>query len=266
MLARLERPDTALTERLAQAQATLREDFAGKLKKLQDNLHPRPVALKQLPPALTRKFVGASGQLLMLIYPAIDTWEREGAREFVRQLRTVDPGVTGSPVISYEASRLMETAYFQGTLYAALLVSILGAIMLRRPSDTVLALVPLALGTLWTIGFMRVFGLSFNLANVWGLPLIIGASAEYGLMVVLRWRERIQGGGALFPRSVILAVVLNGLTTMSGFGSLMVARHQGIFGLGLLLTIGTAAALAASLILLPVLLRLTDRGLTPKEA
>ena len=266
MLARLERPDAALTERLTQAQATLRDDFAIKLAKLQDNLHPRPVALKELPPALTRKFVGTSGQLLMLIYPGINTWEREGAQEFVRQLRTVDPAVTGSPVISYEASRLMETAYFQGTFYAALVVSILSAIMLRRPSDTVLALVPLALGTLWTIGFMRVFGLSFNLANVWGLPLIIGASAEYGLMVVLRWRERIQGGGALFPRSVVLAVVLNGLTNMSGFGSLMVARHQGIFGLGLLLTIGTAAALAASLILLPVLLRLTDRGFTPKEA
>jgi predicted RND superfamily exporter protein len=202
----------------------------------------------------------------MFVYPAIDTWEREGAREFVRQLRAVDPAVTGSPVISYEASRLMETAYFQGTLYAALLVSLLSAVMLRRPSDTLLALVPLALGTLWTVGSMRVLGLSFNLANVWGLPLIIGASAEYGLMVVLRWRERVQGGGALFPRSVVLAVVLNGLTTMSGFGSLMVARHHGIFGLGLLLTIGTAAALISSLVLLPVLLRLSDRSLIPKEA
>ncbi|HEU5194382.1 MAG TPA: MMPL family transporter, partial [Methylomirabilota bacterium] len=191
MLARLEKSDAGLTERLARAQATLRDDFASKLTKLQANLQPRPVTLEELPPDLTRKFVGASGQLLMFVYPAIDTWEREGAREFVRQLRTVDPAVTGSPVISYEASRLMETAYFQGTLYAALLVSLLSAVMLRRPSDTLLALVPLALGTLWTVGSMRVLGLSFNLANVWGLPLIIGASAEYGLMVVLRWRERV---------------------------------------------------------------------------
>jgi predicted RND superfamily exporter protein len=61
----------------------------------------------------------------------------------------------------------------------------------------------------------------------------------------------------------VLAVVLNGLTTMVGFGSLMVARHQGIFGLGLLLTIGTAAALAASLVLLPALLRLVDGGKKP---
>jgi predicted RND superfamily exporter protein len=43
---------------------------------------------------------------------------------------------------------------------------------------------------------------------------------------------------------------------MSGFGGLMVARHQGIFGLGLILTVGAAASLVSSLIVLPVLLRL----------
>ena len=39
-----------------------------------------------------------------------------------------------------------------------------------------------------------------------------------------------------------MAVVLNGVTTIVGFGSLMIADHQGIFGLGLLLTIGAACA------------------------
>ena len=119
---------------------------------------------------------------------------------------------------------------------------------------------------LWTIGFMRVFDLSFNLANVWGLPLIIGASAEYGLNVVLRYRDWTVAGGAPFPRSGIFAVGLSGLTTMSGFGSLMVAHHQGIFGLGLLLTIGTAAALASSLVLVPALLSLGHRGLFVSRA
>ena len=266
LLGRLQRGDAELASRLAQVQASLRDDFAAKLDTLQDNLAPRHVTVRELPPDLTRKFIGASGRLLMLIYPAIDTWDRDGAREFVRQLRSVDAAVTGSPVISYEASRLVEAAYWHGTLYAAALVAVLAVVMLRRPLDAVLALVPMALGTLWTIGFMPVLGLSFNLANVWGLPLIIGASAEYGLNVVLRYRERTVAGGAPFPRSGILAVVLNGLTNMAGFGSLMVARHQGIFGLGLFLTIGSAAALASSLLLLPTLLCLVDRAFPPFAA
>src|SRR5207237_3388433 len=178
LLARLASGDAQVTSRLAHVQRLLRDDFIATLRKLQDNLAPRPVTVSELPPELTRKFIGASGRLLMLIYPGIDTWEREGAREFVRQLRSVDAAVTGSPVISYEASRMVEAAYWHGTLYAAALVAVLAVVMLRRPLDAVLALVPMALGALWTIGFMPVLGLSFNLATVWGLPLIIGASAR----------------------------------------------------------------------------------------
>jgi predicted RND superfamily exporter protein len=56
-----------------------------------------------------------------------------------------------------------------------------------------------------------------------------------------------------------MAVALNGVTTIVGFGCLMVAAHQGIFGLGLLLTIGSACGLVASLVVLPVILRLITR-------
>jgi len=41
-----------------------------------------------------------------------------------------------------------------------------------------------------------------------------------------------------------------------GFGSLMLAAHRGIYGLGLMLTLGMFASLVAALIVLPVLLRL----------
>jgi hypothetical protein len=92
--------------------------------------------------------------------------------------------------------------------------------MIRRIRQTLLALV---IGLLWTIGLMRRFGLQFNLANVWGLPLIIGASAEFGLNVVLRYLEGRLHGGPLVARSTVMAVALNGITTMVGFGSLMVA-------------------------------------------
>jgi hopanoid biosynthesis associated RND transporter like protein HpnN len=255
LIGRLDAGGADLPARLARLQATLGADFGEKLRRLQDNLSPSPVSMAELPDELKRKFVGRTGQFLMRVSPAIDTWDQAGAREFVTQLRTVDPAVTGPPVISYEASRLMEAAYFWGTLYAFALVVVLTASVLRRVRETLLVLVPVVLGTLWTIGFMHLFGLSFNLANVWGLPLIIGASAEYGLNVAVRYREAAVNGGASLPRGHVVSVLLNGLTTVAGFGSLLVARHQGIFGLGLLLTVGTAAALAASLILLPVLLR-----------
>ncbi|MBU6401385.1 MAG: hypothetical protein KGS61_13800, partial [Verrucomicrobia bacterium] len=43
----------------------------------------------------------------------------------------------------------------------------------------------------------------------------------------------------------------------AGFGSLMLAKHQGIASLGYVMAIGTAACLVASLTLLPAVLELT---------
>jgi hopanoid biosynthesis associated RND transporter like protein HpnN len=238
-------------------------DFVTSFQRLQANLSPRTVGLADVPPEIKRKFVSAGGRFLLQIHPAVDIWDRDGAARFVADLRTVDPEVTGTPIITHEAILLMERAYKQATLYAILVVSALTALVLRRFRQTLLALLPLALGLLWTMGLMYVFDLKFNLGNVFGLPLILGAAAEYGLNIVMRYIEGREHGGPLVARSTIMGVLVSGLTTISGFGSLVLAHHRGIYGLGLLLTLGTAASLIAALIVLPVLLRLGQRARTP---
>jgi predicted RND superfamily exporter protein len=64
----------------------------------------------------------------------------------------------------------------------------------------------------------------------------------------------------------VLGVALNGITTMVGFGSLMIATHQGIFSLGLLLTLGSACGLVAALIVLPVVLKLLMKPVEQRAA
>ena len=260
LLTRLESADRDVAEAaLTHLQAQLYRDFVDKFYGLQRRLRPKIITPTDVPEELRRKFIGASGHFLIQVHPKVDIWERAGAEQFVRELRSVDPNVTGPPVITYEAIRLMERAYVQGTVYAFILVGGLTFWMIRRVRETLLALLPLVLGLVWTIGLMRLFGLQFTLANVWGLPLIIGTSAEFGLNVVMRYLEGREHGGPLVARSTVMAVALNGLTTIVGFGSLMTAHHRGIFGLGLLLTIGAACALLASLVVLPVVLRMIPR-------
>jgi uncharacterized protein len=244
---------------LSHLQSQLYRDFTSKFFDLQRNLNPRPVVLADVPEEIHRKFISKRGDFLLQIHPRVDIWEREGARTFVRDLRSVDPDVTGAPIITYEAIGHMERAYYQGTIYAFLVVGILSFLMIRRVKETLLALLPLVLALLWTIGLMRVFGIQFNMANVWGLPLIIGASAEFGLNVMVRYLEGRDHGGPLVARSTVMAVALSGVSTMVGFGSLMIARHQGIYSLGLLLTLGSACGLFASLAVLPVILRLITK-------
>ena len=237
-------------------QATLASDFGEKLGVLRRNTRPPTVTAYDLPAELRSKFVSDSGLLLIQIHPKVDIWDRAGAIQFVEEIRSVDPAVTGAPVITYESILSMESAYRQGALYAFLVVAVISWLMIRRLRETVLALTPLALGTLWGIGLMYLCGLPFNLANVWGAPLIIGASAEYGLNIIIRFLEAQAHGGPPIAPKTMMAVMLNGLTTISGFGCLLIAHHRGIWSLGLLLTIGSATSLAASLIVLPALIYL----------
>ncbi|MGH7413035.1 MAG: MMPL family transporter, partial [Candidatus Rokuibacteriota bacterium] len=246
-------------------QAQLYRDFVNKFYTLQRNLNPTAVTIKDVPEEIRRKFIGENGRFLIQIYPKVDTWEKAGAAQFVRELRTVDPNVTGPPVITYEATTLMERAYLTGSAYAFVLVGGLSFLMIRRLRASLLGLVPMVLGVLWTIGLMYLCGVKFNLANIWGLPLIIGTAAEFGLNVILSHLEGRSRGGPLVARSAVLGVTLNGITTMVGFGSLMIASHQGIFSLGLLLTLGSACGLAAALLVLPVVLKMTAKPVERAE-
>jgi len=268
LLERLEGPERRIAEvALAEYQRRLAEDFAGQWRRLQVAARPTPLTLGDLPDELRRKFIGKSGHLLLQVYSRLDLRDRPGQARFVDDLRSVDPNVTGQPIVAYESTRLIETSFRFGLACAFALVAGIAALMIRRARETALAMVPLILGTLWTVGAMQVAGLSFNLVNVWALPLIIGSAAEYGVNIVLRSLEsRGHGGGPRLARSTVMGVALNGLTTMAGFGSLLVAHHRGVWSLGLLLVIGSAMTLTASLVVLPTLVRLGGQRLqSPAE-
>jgi hypothetical protein len=245
---------TAAAGALSRLQDDLHRDFADKLRAFRRNLDPRPVELGEAPPELRQRYIGASGRFLIRIQPAVDIWEQAGAERFITDLRSVDPDVTGPPVTSFEAIRLIRRGYFEGALYAFTVVAVAAAVILRSVRGTLLAVCPLVLGVLWTLGLMDALDLRFNMANVWAVPLIIGIAAEFGLNIYVRFMEARDTGGPALARSTVMGVVLNGFTTIAGFASLMIARHQGIFGLGLLLTIGAGVSLVAALAVLPVLI------------
>jgi predicted RND superfamily exporter protein len=80
---------------------------------------------------------------------------------------------------------------------------------------------------------------------------------ENGLLIVNRYREEDES--AVLPRSIGKSVALSSLTTMIGFGSLMIAHHRGAFSIGLLVTLGVGSILVVSLTLLPALLTVAAR-------
>jgi uncharacterized protein len=248
---------------LSAFQAELMRDLAGKLALLQANLEAEPVTPADLPPELRVRYIGAHGRYRIIVYPAENVWEFQPLSRFVRDVRAVDPDVLGTPVMNFELIRGMQAAYEQAGLYAFLGIVFLVLLAFRAVRPALLALTPLVVGSLWTLGLMGVLLLKFNIANLIVLPLIMAPAVEGGIMIVSRYREESRKARrpVPLPQSTGRAVVFSSLSTIVGFGSLMISRHWGIFSIGLLLTVGVASVLLVSVTLLPSLLAiLSARG------
>jgi hypothetical protein len=236
-------------------QEKLFRDFSRKLRLLRANSHPPgPIEKEDVPQELRQRFQGKSGRYLLRIFSRENIWEKEHMTAFVRQLQAVEPEVTGPCVVGFIAIHLMKNGYLQACFYALAAICCVILVTFRKLKESCLALIPLVFTVVWTLGWMGWTGVAFNLANLIALPLVLGIVVDDGIHVVHRFREDPDLLSALVSGSTAQAITLTSWTTMIGFGSLLLCRHQGIFSLGLLLTLGVGIAWVLSLILLPVIL------------
>jgi hypothetical protein len=107
-------------------------------------------------------------------------------------------------------------------------------------------------------GLMGFLDIRLNPANMITLPFILGIGLENGVNIVHDFRRQ----GPRYRRmssATSVAVMINSLTTMVGFGALMIANHRGLQSLGRVLTLAMGCCLLCSL-LLPNLLVLGQFG------
>ncbi|MBQ17594.1 MAG: hypothetical protein CMJ65_10760 [Planctomycetaceae bacterium] len=137
--------------------------------------------------------------------------------------------------------------------------SVLSGLILdwRSLRDTLLALLPPVFGAVLMLGVMQWLKVPLNPANLIVLPLVLGIGVDDGVHVLHDFRSR-RGPYVMSP-STIHGVLLTSLTSMIGFGTLMVASHRGLSSLGLVLLLGVGSCLLVALVPLPAILRLVSR-------
>jgi uncharacterized protein len=257
-------PPEAAQAALEALQRPLLADFANKLALLQHNVHPTaPITVMDIPSYLRERFIGQSGRYLLRVYARDNIWERESLRTFVSQLQTVDADASGPPVVAFYSIPQMQQGFIRGGLYALVTIAGLTFFYFRRLQPTLLALVPLVVGALWMIPLMALFQVPLNIANLIVIPLFIGMSVDSGIHLVNRALETPETATAPFTRSIGKAVLLSNLTTVGGFGSLMISQHAGIFSFGLLLTLAVTSNMLAALIVLPLVFYFFPPGSAP---
>jgi len=211
-----------------------------------------PVSEHDISPAFYSRYVSGDGKWLLKVFPKNAVWDEKPLEQFVTQVRSVDPEVTGTPLQNFEASRAIWNSYLQAGGYALVAVLILLWWDFRTIHESLIALMPAAFGLVATLGILGWANIPLNQANMIMLPLLLGLGVDGGVHVIHDYRS--QTGDYRISGSCVRAVVLTAATSIVGFGSLMVASHRGLFSLGLVLIVGVTGAMVTSLVALPSLL------------
>ena len=119
--------------------------------------------------------------------------------------------------------------------------------------DSILVFIPLAMTAMLTLSVSVLIDLPLNMANVVVIPLIFGLGVDNGIHIVKRFHQS-KNVEALVHSSTPKAVFLSNLTTLGTFCALSFSSHQGIYSIGILLTIALTSLIFLTLVSLPALL------------
>ena len=246
-------PPADSARQLTALDAALTEGLPPELARLASGLEARPFGRADLPEEIASRYVSSDGRELVEITPAEDVSNNAAARRFIAAVRGVVPKVTGPPVVYQEASSTVVHAFELALLYAFTIVSVIIFLVLRRWSEVLLVILPIALSKLVTAGAAVAIGMPFNYANIIALPLLVGFGVDSGIHVVHRMRT--ETAEQLFDTSAMRAVLASGLTIVATFGILAFSSHVGTASMGVMLAIGLCVSMAFTLIVLPAWLK-----------
>ena len=178
-------------------------------------------------------------------------------------------GLTGAAVLDTEELESVGS----GALLAAGLTTVAVALLLvwgLRSLRLILAvLLTLAVGLVLTAGFATLAIGRLNLISVTFAVLFVGLGVDFGIHLVLRFREALDGGERKHAalRTAVAGVAgplsLSALCAALGFLAFVPTDYQGLAELGIISAAGMAIAWAVSLTLLPALLAMLRPRLRP---
>lgn len=229
--------------------------------KVYNMANPELITLDNLPEHIKERYINDAGDTyLVTIYPREHIWDFEVLRRFNTQLERVSPRITGNPPMFLRLIDYIGRDGLRATILTIFIVIILLWIDFRSLRMALLGVIPLIAGGIWMMGLMKTFGMMFNFLNVMGIPMIVGIGIDDGVHLLHRYKYEGLNKTPVVLKSTGKAILLTSLTTMAGFGSLLVATYRGFASLGMLLAIGVASCFLTTVLFLPSIIGLTKRG------
>ncbi|MEW6777324.1 MAG: MMPL family transporter [Bdellovibrionota bacterium] len=217
-----------------------------------------PVRIEDVPPELMGEFHFGKNDYLVYLFPDPALGKAESfSLSFSERFGKVDGRLAtyrGSGPVFVEADILSHLLKEGPSVMflSAILVAVLAILLMRTLFHSLLVLFTLAIGLLWTAGVTVALGEQINVYNVVTLPTILGMSVDYAIHIVHRFQHRRGESIEQVLENTGAALWMAHITTLVGFGGLVISRHQGLRSLGLLANVGLVAAMVSIYFFMPL--------------
>ena len=226
-------------------------------------LDTSPLTPADVPEELLRAYHDSQGRWTLEVYPKLAAGQSPLAPEFlpdfVKQIKSVDPKVTGVLMQIYQSGKLIRDAYVKAGALALMIVFIIVLLDFRNVHDTLLAMLPVAIGFSLTFAIMQLWGMQINPANIIVLPLMFGIGVDSGVHVLHRYRQHPEDDPPGLTQATGKGITITTLTTVIGFACMILAQHRGIRSLGFVVSLGLILTLLSCWTVMPAWLVLANR-------
>lgn len=166
---------------------------------------------------------------------------REGFPQALADARLVSQSRLGK-----EIAAILHRDMTRFLVAAGALVVIIVALLFRDARRSLQALIPAVAGLCALILAVTLLDIAFNLYSIAATFLVLGLGVDYGIFMAARNSSQEDLGTET-------AVLVSGLTTLVGFGALVMADHPALHSIGLTVLVGIAATIPAALFVVPAL-------------
>jgi predicted RND superfamily exporter protein len=223
----------------------------------------RPITVDMLPASIRDRLVEKDGRVGLLVAVQTarqpDEWDGHELIRFAAAVRRIDlPGgetvTTSGPSVIF--ADIVETVAHDGprvTLVAAVGLTIMVILLVGFTLRTVAVLLATGVGSLLMVAACALLGIKVNFLDFVALPITLGLGIDYAINVAHRDEH---GDTADMLRTTGATVFVCSLTTIIGYGSLLVSDNLAIRGFGTASLIGEITSVIAALVLVPALLAL----------
>jgi predicted exporter len=131
-----------------------------------------------------------------------------------------------------------------GISVAFIVISLLA--LTRSIRQSILIMLPAATGIAAMLAVLVLLGQGMSVVTVVAAILVLALGSDYGVFAAYAWdnHEPVLGQG-------MSSVLLSFLTTLAGTGAMLLARHPGLWLVGVSLTSGLLAAYLTAFIMIP---------------